>query len=177
MLKKIIIAIIFIALGFSVFVTMQPDDFRITRSLEISAPADKIFAQVNDFHRWEAWSPWAKIDPNAKTTFEGNSFGVGAVMRWSGNMEVGVGSSTIVESKLNELIKLQLDFIEPMKGTNTGEFTFKKEGEKTLVTWSMYGKNNFIGKAIGIILNCEKMVGGMFEQGLANLKNTVEDKK
>ncbi|MEQ1789720.1 MAG: SRPBCC family protein [Rickettsiales bacterium] len=177
MLKKIIVTIVFIILGFSVFVVMQPDDFRITRSSVISAPADKIFAQVNDFHKWEEWSPWAKIDPNSKVSFEGSDSGVGAIMSWDGNMEIGSGSSTIVESIPNEVIKFQLNFLKPMKANNMGEFTFKSEGEKTLVTWSMYGKNNFIGKAMGIILNCEKMVGGMFEQGLTNLKNTVEEKK
>ncbi len=177
MLKKIIIGLVFIILGFCAYVAVQPDDFRITRSLKIAAPADKIFAQVNDFHKWEAWSPWAKIDPNGKTDFGGTNSGVGAVMSWEGNWELGKGSSTILESKSNEFIRFQLDFLEPMQGQSLAEFTFRSEGDNTEVTWSMYGKNNFIGKAMGIVFNCEKMVGGMFEQGLENLKNIVEEKK
>ena len=56
---------------------------------------------------------------------------------------------TITESRPNELVKLKLDFLKPMKGTNTGEFVFRPEGNQTAVTWSMSGKKNFVAKASG----------------------------
>lgn len=83
---------------------------------------------------------------------------------------------TILESRPNEFIQFNLEFLKPFKGSNTAEFAFKPEGNQTQVTWSMYGQNNFLAKAIGLIMNCEKMVGSQFDQGLANLKSVVEKK-
>jgi hypothetical protein len=33
----------------------------------------------------------------------------------------------------------------------------------------MYGKNGFMGKAFSLFMNCDKMVGPKFEEGLAAL--------
>jgi hypothetical protein len=108
MLKKILIAIAGIIVLFVAVVAMQPSEFRITRMATISAPAPAVFAQVNDFHNWEAWSPWAKRDPAARTTFEGPPAGTGAIFRWAGNKEVGEGSMTITESRPPDLIRIKL---------------------------------------------------------------------
>lgn len=176
MLKKLLLIVIILLIAFAGYVATQPDDFRISREATIAAPADKIFEQVNSPRKMAVWSPWTKLDPNAKYTYEGPESGVGAATSWSGNMKLGEGKATIIESKSNEYIKTRLDFTKPMHATHNGEFTFKQEGDKTLVTWSMYGTKNFVGKAMGVIFNCNKMVGDMFEQGLQNLKTTVEKK-
>ena len=154
----------------------QPDNFSVTRSCNIPAPASAIFPHVNNLPNWHAWSPWAKLDPNATTTFAGPIEGLDAKMSWSGNNKIGVGSMTITESQPNDYIKFKLDFLKPMQATNFAEFTFKTEGEQTTVTWSMTGVNNFMGKVMGLIMNCEKMVGGQFEKGLADLTKVVTEK-
>ena len=174
MLKKILIAIAAIAVVFVAVVAMQPSEFRIVRSATISAPAPAVFAQVNDFHNWEAWSPWAKLDPAAKATFEGPSAGTGAIFRWAGNDKIGEGSMTITESRPSDLIRITLEFLKPFAAINTAEFTFTPEGNQTVVTWSMAGKNNFIAKAVHLFMNIDKMVGGDFEKGLAQMKSVVE---
>ena len=174
MLKKIFIAIAVIVVVFVVVVAMQPSEFRIERSARISAPAPAVFAQVNDFHNWEAWSPWAKLDPAAKATFEGPPAGRGAIFRWAGNEEVGEGSMTITESRPSDLIRIKLEFLKPFEATNTAEFTFKPEGNQTAVTWSMEGQNNFIAKAVCLFMNMDQMVGGQFEKGLASMKSVAE---
>jgi hypothetical protein len=156
-------------------IAAQPSDFKASRSATMAAPPAAVFAQVNDFHNWEAWSPWAKIDPNAKMTYEGPTSGEGAKVGWSGNSDVGEGSMTIVESRPNELVRIKLDFVRPMAGTSDVEFKLQPEGtDKTAVTWSMSGKNNFMAKAISLVMDCEKMVGDQYDQGLANLKRIVE---
>jgi hypothetical protein len=170
----ILLAIAFIAILFIIFIAGQPDEFKVLRSAKISAPPDNIFPHVNDLHKWEAWSPWAKMDPNARNSFEGAASGTGAVMKWEGNCKVGVGRMTITESKAGELIRLRLDFEKPMKATNNAEFAFKSEDGATVVTWSMSGENNFKGKLFGLLMNCDKMVGGQFEKGLAAMKSAVE---
>ena len=174
MLKKILIALAVILLVLVAVIALRPSDFRYTRSLAIAAPAPAVFAEVNDLHKWEAWSPWAKIDPAMKMTYEGAQVGVGSSYTWSGNNEVGEGRSTIVESRPSDLIRMKLEFKRPFAGTNDVEFTFKPEGAQTVVTWTMSGKSNFMGKAVGLVIDCEKMVGGQFEQGLSSLKSVVE---
>lgn len=173
MFKKLLMGLTLVVAGFCGAAAVQPDDFRITRSATIAAPAEVLFAQVNDLQKWDSWSPWAKLDPNAKHSFEGPAAGVGAIMRWAGNNEVGEGNMTITQSEASSFIQFRLEFLKPMEAVNTSEFTFKPEGDRTTVTWSMYGKNNFIGKAVSLLMNCDKMVGGQFEQGLANLQSIV----
>ena len=174
MLLKIVIALAAILAVLTVVIALRPADFRYTRSATIAAPPSAVFAQVNDLHKWEAWSPWVKIDPAMKMSYDGPPSGVGASYTWSGNNEVGEGRSTIVETKPDEAIHLKLEFKRPFAGTNDVEFTFKPQGAQTVVTWSMWGKNNFMSKAVGLVMDCEKMCGGMFEQGLASLESVVE---
>ena len=176
MLINILIGVAVVIALLVIFVAMRPSEFRVTRQGAIGAPPSAVFPQVNDFHNWEAWSPWAKLDPAASNSFEGPTAGTGATFRWAGNKEVGEGNMTITESRPNDLIRLRLEFLKPFAATNTTEFAFQPEGGQTVVTWSMFGKNSFMSKAVGLFMDCEKMVGGQFEQGLANMKSVVEAK-
>jgi uncharacterized protein YndB with AHSA1/START domain len=173
-LKKILLALVAIVIVLVVVVAMQPSEYRVARTATMAAPAAAVFTQVNDLKKWEAWSPWAKLDPNAKCTFEGPAAGKDAAMAWVGNNQVGEGRMTITESRPNEFIRFQLEFFKPMAGTSTAEWAFKAEGGQTTVTWSMFGKNNFVGKAMCLVMNMEKMMGGEFDKGLASLKAIVE---
>ncbi|NOT83254.1 MAG: SRPBCC family protein [Methylococcaceae bacterium] len=174
MLEIILILVAIAIIIFIIVAARQPDDFSITRSATINAPAEAVFSQVNELQKWDAWSPWAKLDPNAQNYFEGPEAGTGAIMRWAGNNKVGVGSMKITESRPNDFIQFKLQFLKPFVATNAAEFTFTPEGDQTRVTWSMYGKNNLMAKIMGLIMNCDKMVGGQFEQGLGDLKTIVE---
>ncbi|MDB6138113.1 MAG: polyketide cyclase [Verrucomicrobiaceae bacterium] len=174
MIRKILLVFVFAIVAFLIIAAMRPDHFSVTRSITVQAPPATVFALVNDFHKWEGWSPWAKIDPNAKNAFEGAASGTGAGFTWSGNNDVGEGRMTITESKPDDLIKLDLVFKQPMEGTNLTVFTFKPEGAGTTVSWTMSGENNFISKMISLVFNCDKMVGGMFEKGLASMKSLAE---
>jgi hypothetical protein len=170
----ILFAVLFVALFAAIL--LQPSDFKITRSITIAAPPSAIFPQVNDLHSWQEWSPWAKLDPKAKITFAGPAAGTGAAFHWAGNDDVGEGTMTIIESQPDNLVRFNLEFVKPLAGTNVAEFTFKPEGAQTLVTWSMSGKNGFIGKAVSLVINCDKIVGKQFAKGLADLKSITEAK-
>lgn len=174
MFKKILVGVAVLIAVFVVVVAMQPDGFRVARSISISAPPVTVFAKVNDLRTWQQFSPWAKLDPNAKATFAGPETGTASSFTWAGNNEVGEGTMTIVESRPHELIRFKLEFVKPFEGTNDAEFTFKPAGAQTEVTWSMSGKNNFLFKAVGLFIDCEKMIGPQFEEGLANLKALSE---
>lgn len=174
MFKKILIVLVGLIAAFLIVVALQPSGYAIARTQIMAAPPAVVFAQVNDLHKWDAWSPWARMDPAAKNTFEGPPEGTGAVFRWAGNDQIGEGSMTIIESKPGELVRVRLDFLKPMAGTSESQLTFAKEGNGTVVTWTMTGKNDFVGKVVCLFMNMDKMLGGQFDQGLANLKGVVE---
>lgn len=170
----ILLALAFIALLLIVVIAGQPDEFKLSRSAIIAASPEKIFPYVNDLHQWDAWSPWAKLDPNAKHAFEGAASGAGAAMTWSGNKKIGEGRMTITESAPNDLIRFKLEFVRPFKATNTAEFAFQSQRDQTVVTWSMSGQSNFFFKVFGLFANCDDMAGKDFEKGLAAMKSVVE---
>ena len=130
MLRKILIGLAVLVLILVVVVAVQPSDFRVERTAKIAAAQGEVFAQVNDLHKWDAWSPWAKLDPDAKISFEGPEAGQGAAMYWAGNDKVGEGKMTVVESRPNDPVKLKVDFVKPFEGTSTSEFAFKPEGDR-----------------------------------------------
>ena len=174
MLKRSLIVIAALVVVLIGIIAMQPSEFRVARTTTIAAPAPVVFAQVNDFHKWEAWNPWGKIDPAMKASHEGPPAGVGAAYAWAGNSQVGEGRMTVTESRPNELIQIRLDFLKPMSGTSTAEFTFRPEGDQTAVVWSMTGQNNFLAKAFCLFMNMDKMIGEQFEKGLAQMKVAAE---
>ena len=174
MLKKILITLAAIVAIFVIVVAMQPSEFRVERSTTIAAPAEIVFAQVNDLRKWDAWSPWAKLDPDAKITFEGPESGTGAIAKWSGNSQVGEGTMTLTESRPDEFIKIRTDFAKPMEMSNTTEFSFKPEDDQTHVNWTLYGHQNFMGKAFCLVMNGKKMMGELLDKGLAQLKTVAE---
>jgi hypothetical protein len=158
------IAAILISLGsiiaiVLVIVAMQPPTFRITRSTAIAAPSSIVFQKVNNLQEWNAWSPWAQLDPSMKQTYDGPPQGIDAICSW------------------NELVRLKLEFFKPFKATNTAEFSLTDQANQTLVTWSMTGQKNFPAKAFHLIMNMDKMLGSDFEKGLSKLKSISESPK
>jgi uncharacterized protein YndB with AHSA1/START domain len=174
MLIRSIIALAAIVVVFGAVVAMQPSEFRVARSATIAAPAPIVFAQVNDFKKWRTWSPYDRLDPAMKKTYEGAPAGTGASYAWIGNSQAGEGRATITESRPNDLIRIKLDFVKPFDGTAFAEFAFKPEGERTTVEWSLSGRNSFLAKAVHLFMDMDKMVGGQFEDGLTQLKSVVE---
>jgi hypothetical protein len=173
MLIKILIGVAVVLLFLIILIATRPADFAVSRSATMAAPSAAVFDQINDFHKWEAWSPWAKLDPNCKNEFSGPSNGKGSKFAWDGNKEVGAGNMEIIESDPNDHIKLRLEFVRPFAGVSDTLFTFKPVGDKTNVTWTMSGKNGFIGKAMSLVMNCDKMIGPQFEQGLASMEQAA----
>jgi hypothetical protein len=173
MFLKIIVGLAAVMIIFLIVVAFRPAEFHVERSATLAASPVSLFEQVNDHHKFSVWNPFLKVDPNVKLTYSGPDSGVGAACSWDGNSKIGAGSATITESKPGELVRQRMDWKRPMEGTSTVEFTFKPSGDKTVVTWAMYGKNGFMGKLVSVFLDCEKMVGPQFEEGLANLGKVV----
>ncbi len=177
MWKKILLAAALAILGFVAVVAMQPSQFRVSRAAVIAAPAAEIFAQINDFHNWQKWSPWVALDPAAKLRFEGPNVGRGAVFAWSGNANIGEGRMILIDSRPNERIQIKLEFVRPMAGTSEVEFRLKPLRNRTTVTWIMSGQNDFLGKAMCLFFSLDATIGGDFERGLTKLQALVESSR
>jgi len=175
MLKKILLGLVVVIVGVLGFAATRPDDFRIERSLAIGAPADVVFAQLTDFHKWGAWSPWDKLDPAMKKTYGGTENAVGHTYTWEGNKDVGKGKMTIAALDAPKSLTIKLEFQEPMAATNDTIFTVAPKGENGVtVSWAMTGHNNFVSKLFSVFMNIDEMVGKDFEKGLAALKTSSE---
>ena len=175
MIKKIAIAVVVLLAALLIYAATQPDTFRIQRATSIKAPPEKIFAVLNDFMRWEAWSPWEKKDLAMKRTFSAVTSGKGAVYAWEGNSDVGQGRMEIAESVAPSKVAIKLDFVKPFETHNMVEFTLEPKGDSTNVTWAMQGPMPYISKLITVFVNMDSMVGKDFEAGLANLKAVAEN--
>ena len=176
MFKKILIGLAVLVAGIIVAALLKSPDFRVERSLVIAAPAEKLFPWFDNHRKFNEWNPWARMDPEAANTYTGPASGVGAVASWHGR-KVGKGSATITESRPNERIVERMDWLEPMEGVSTVEFTFLPEGDgRTKVTWAMHGRNDSLpAKVISLFMDCESMCGPEFEKGLAEVARVVAE--
>jgi hypothetical protein len=176
MWKKVAIGVVGALAVFVAVVATRPSEFRIQRSLVMSAPPEVVFGLIDDFHAWGDWSPWEKPDPAMKKTFSGAESGVGATYAWSGNDRVGVGEMTITESRPPKSVDLALKFEEPWEAQNTTRFTIASQNQGVDVTWAMEGQNDFAGKAMGLVMDMDALLGADFEKGLLAMKQVAEAK-
>jgi hypothetical protein len=174
MARKILIGVAALLVLLVLIVVTRPATFHVERSITMAAPPENAFAQVNDFHAWPAWSPWEKLDPAMKKTFEGPPAGVGSKYAWTGNDQVGEGRMTLEKSEKPSLIGIKLEFIKPFAATNQTTFTFAPSPGGSKVTWSMDGENGFMAKAASMFMDMDKLIGGDFEKGLAAMKTAAE---
>jgi uncharacterized protein YndB with AHSA1/START domain len=174
-----VIAIIAVVLAIAIAVVLilaatKPDSFSVTRAIDITAPAERIFPLINDFHQWVAWSPWENKDPAMKRSYEGPANGKDAVYGWDGNKNVGSGRMEILEAQPSSKILIKLDFLKPFEAHNTAEFTMLPQGAGTRLNWVMRGPAPFMSKLMQVFMNFDQMIGKDFEIGLANLKKLAE---
>jgi len=151
----------------------KPDTVHYERSIVINASPERIIPHIEDFHKWSAWSPWEKLDPQMKREYSGAVSGPGAKYFWSGNGKAGEGSMEIIEAT-DRGVHIDLRFVKPFKNVCDTWIRFEPQGSGTRATWMMTGPNLFMGKLMGIFINMDKMVGKDFETGLAGMKAEVE---
>ncbi len=175
MIKKIALGVAAIIAIILILASMQPNDFKVVRSASMKAPAEKIHPLISDFHQWDKWSPWEKLDPNLQRTHSGAASGKGAIYHWKGNDKVGEGQMEILDTTPNA-VNIKLDFLAPFEGHNKTEFVLDTKGDMTTVTWTMSGPANFLTKIMCLFFSMDKMIGPDFEKGLAQMKAVAEAK-
>lgn len=174
MLKKIGIALLLVLVVFISIVVSRPSHFHVERSARIAAPPSVVFSFIDDFRRWQSWSPWEKLDPGMQREYSGAEQGKGAVYEWSGNDEVGKGRMRIIESQPPSTVAITLEFLEPWQATNATLFDIRPDGDGTRVTWGMDAEHGFLFKAVGLFMDMDSMVGKDFEAGLDNLAQAAQ---
>lgn len=174
MVKKILLGVAAVLLVLVAVVATRPSRYAVERSATIAAPAELIYGQLADFHRWDAWSPWAKLDPAMKTSHSGAPSGQGAVYEWSGNDQVGKGRMTVTAAEPPTRLAIDLEFLEPFASRSRTDFTLAPAPGGTKVTWAMTGELGFAEKAVGLFMDMDTMIGKDFEKGLAQLEAVAE---
>ena len=170
----VVIVLLVVSLaGVLAYAATKPDTFQVQRAAIIKAPADKIFPLINDLRAQSTWSPFEK-DPDLKRTHSGPAQGAGATYEWDGNRQVGAGRIAITDAKAPSQVTLALDMFRPMEAHNVVEFTLQPQGDATTVTWAMHGAQPYLAKVMSTVIDCDKMVGSMFEEGLGKLKALAE---
>jgi hypothetical protein len=172
LLKKTALVLVLLVAGVLLFALTKPDRFRVERRISIQAPPEKVAPLVADFHQWGRWSPWEKLEPGMKRSFDGAASGPGAVYAWEGD-KVGAGRMEVLQAGPAG-VQIQLDFIKPIAGRNTAEFSFTPQAGGTDVLWAMHGPLPYVSKLMTVFVSMDSMIGKDFEQGLAQLKAAAE---
>ena len=174
MLRKLLLGVVVLIAAVLLLATRQPDTFSVERRIVVNAPPERVFAQINDFHAWEAWSPWAKLDPAMQATYRGAAQGVGAVYEWRGNSDVGEGRMAIKSATAPSEVMIALDFLTPFESHNVTTFMLTPTESGTEVIWTMKGNAEYVTKLMTMFVSMDKMVGPDFSRGLEQLKAVVE---
>ena len=173
MLKRIALGLGALVAVLGIVIALQPAAFTVERSATIEAPAEVVYAHIENLRLMDEWQPFAKLDPQMKIEYAGPESGVGARSSWEGP-QMGKGRIAITAVKPVEEVEMKLEMLAPMAGTNRIRFTLAPVGEGTAVTWHMDGHNGFVGKAFALFGDMDGMMGGEFEKGLAALAALVE---
>jgi uncharacterized protein YndB with AHSA1/START domain len=175
MLKLLLIAailIVVIVLCVLAIAATKPSRFAIERSITVQARPEKVFALINDLHRWPEWSD-AKEEATVTRNYSGAPAGKGAICEWEGKGNAGKGRLEILESSPG-LIRLQADWARPFAARNINIFTLEPQDGATRVTWRLDGENVFMLKVLTVFVSTDRLMGNHFETGLANLKAAAE---
>jgi uncharacterized protein YndB with AHSA1/START domain len=172
--KGVLVLVLAVVLGVLGLAALQPASFEVKRSIQLKAPVEKVYPLLVDFQKFGEWSPWEKLDPAMKRTFEGPASGVGAVYSWRGNDQVGEGRMEITAVVPDQSVTIKLDFLTPFESHNTTVYALQSQGANTTMTWSMTGPSTFATKVMTLFVSMDAMVGPDFERGLANLRAVVE---
>lgn len=173
-LLLVLALIVVVVVGVLVAASMQPKEYRLERSMATTANPGAVYVVMCDFNRFKDWSPFMKLDPNAKVVVEGPACAPGQTYTWDGNDDAGAGKMTLVNAVPNQTVEIKLEFTRPMPDSADTSWSVKTDGGKTLIVWEMHGVNGTLMQKVFSMLFMEKMMGPMFDEGLTSLKKLAE---
>jgi uncharacterized protein YndB with AHSA1/START domain len=172
LIRNIVLALILLVIVLVAIAFALPRKYEVVRSIDITAPAEKVFEQINDPRNWAKWTVWNQRDPAMKMDYSGAPSGTGAKWVWQSKSE-GKGEMEFTGSEAPKLLAYKLYFPD-FDSRSGGQLVLEPAGNGTRLTWSNSGDlgNNPIMRWMGLAMN--KMVGSDFDAGLKNLKALVE---
>jgi len=161
-----LVAVLFLA-------SRKPKSQRLSRQTTIKAPIGKVYRQIASLRAYNEWNPWAGNDPSQVVTFEGDDGALNSKMTWKGK-KTGEGYMTLTEANGDNAVCYDLEFIKPFKGSSKARVTLVDLDGNTETAWHYDGQNSFIARIFAVFLDFEKMIGGQYDKGLAQLKTLCE---
>lgn len=146
-----------------------PKTYSVSRSTIVNASDSTIYNNIANFNEFLKWNPWYKMEPTAKTTISGPVAQKDHLYEWVGK-ETGSGQMKIINVQPNQMVDVELKFIEPFESLANTKFEITSNGANKKVTWSISGDNNLMGKWMGVFMSMDSMIGKDFEDGLKSLK-------
>ncbi len=171
-LVRIIAGLVIVVAVLAAVSLALPSHFRVERSVDINAPAPRVYSLLAAPAEWKRWTVWNRRDPAMKIEYGGPNSGAGARWSWQSATE-GNGAMEFTEAVPGERIGYRLAF--PDFGmTSTGALTISPVGGGVRVRWTNEGEMGAgpVNRWFGLFM--DRLVGKDFEAGLANLKQLAE---
>jgi effector-binding domain-containing protein len=166
----VVVILIVVFLGF-----IMPKEYSVEKTVNIDAPKQVIWKNVNNFKAMDQWSPWREMDPNQKTEYIGESGEVGSMTKWEGDPNtVGTGSQELMLSTPFERIETKLRFMVPWEAENDVYVSISPNENGYSVAWGFSGKMDFPMNVFLPLMGIEEGVGNDFTKGLTKLKEICE---
>ena len=170
-LKIVLIVLLSLVAIVLIYLSTLDGSYKVTRSIEIDHPAEKVTAHIANLESWAEWSYWNLMDSTNEMSFGDIRSGEGATYTWTG-METGQGEVEVLEVTDDGTVKTMISFIEPMESQMNSDFFVTSEGGKTKISWENYGELPFMLRWMGG--GMDNAFGGQLETGLDSLKTQLE---
>lgn len=166
----VVVILIVVLLGF-----IMPKEYSVERTVNIDAPKQVIWKNINNFKAMDQWSPWREMDPNQKTEYIGESGEIGSMTKWEGDPNtVGTGSQELMLSTPFERIETKLRFMVPWEAENDVYVSISPNENSYSVAWGFSGKMDFPMNVFLPLMGLEEGIGNDFTKGLTKLKEICE---
>jgi DNA gyrase inhibitor GyrI len=164
-IKYILLLMLILIIGFSIYIGVQPNSFDVTRTKTINAPQSVVYNNIIDFKNWEAWSYWKEENPETVITLAEQTEGIGGAYAWEDNDGQGPMTS----------ITQDMEFGDNPKSEVTWNLKPNEDGA-TEVTWNIVGKKLPFGFKIFSTLmgGIEEQIGPHIERGLTLLDSVLQ---
>ncbi len=173
-LKYVLLLVLILIIGFSIYIAVQPNSFEVTRTKTINAPQAVVYNNIIDFKNWEAWNSWVEAKPETKIMLSEKTKGIGGSYAWED--EDGIGNMKTVDAEPMTSISQKMQFGDNPDSDVT--WTLKSNNDGTTdVTWNIKGDDMaFDFKAYTIVKGgMEKLIGPHFERGLTMLDSVLQE--
>ncbi|HET9055696.1 MAG TPA: SRPBCC family protein [Chitinophagaceae bacterium] len=176
-IKIFFFGLLVLAILFTLFSLFIPSTVRVSRVVEIDAPAEKIYTAVSNVNTWNNWMPWSAADSLFKINVNITGEKIKSSYSWQVKKDDSKkGKITVVELHNDEIVMLN-----ELSGYKASPGSFKlytnPHAAYVLVEWKIKIGIKWYpwAKLKGILL--DKIYGPVLEDGLKRLKAYCEGTK